>query len=198
MSQAQKAVRTHAAPRLCKRPDRLTRTVDLFVAGKVDEKATQLHAIASLKVLLDATKPQNGAAAMANHAGGSAGGSTSTAQIDMGGSSRGQQETELAGAADQPNGVIGQEEGADPVSNPPFPLLSLVFIYIFLYFVTLLCLFSCILFRWPLFVPNCGCCGFCFFLYRVGCRGSAADRGLGDFYILAAFLVCQLLLGAAI
>ena len=26
--------------------------------GKVDEKATQLHAIASLKVLLDATKPQ--------------------------------------------------------------------------------------------------------------------------------------------
>jgi len=29
-------------------------------AGKVDEKATQLHAIASLKVLLDATKPQEG------------------------------------------------------------------------------------------------------------------------------------------
>ena len=29
-------------------------------AGKVDEKATQLHAIASLKVLLDATKPQDG------------------------------------------------------------------------------------------------------------------------------------------
>ncbi|CAL4075520.1 unnamed protein product, partial [Meganyctiphanes norvegica] len=31
-----------------------------FANGKVDEKATQLHAIASLKVLLDATKPQNG------------------------------------------------------------------------------------------------------------------------------------------
>ncbi|XP_011268835.1 sodium/potassium/calcium exchanger Nckx30C isoform X1 [Camponotus floridanus] len=31
-------------------------------AGKVDEKATQLHAIASLKVLLDATRPHNGAA----------------------------------------------------------------------------------------------------------------------------------------
>ncbi|XP_034935290.1 sodium/potassium/calcium exchanger Nckx30C isoform X2 [Chelonus insularis] len=31
--------------------------------GKVDDKATQLHAIASLKVLLDATRPQNGAAA---------------------------------------------------------------------------------------------------------------------------------------
>jgi len=28
----------------------------------VDEKATQLHAIASLKVLLDATRPHNGAA----------------------------------------------------------------------------------------------------------------------------------------
>ncbi|KAK4884587.1 hypothetical protein RN001_000858 [Aquatica leii] len=38
-------------------------------AGKVDEKATQLHAIASLKVLLDATKPHNGAAtsSAANH-----------------------------------------------------------------------------------------------------------------------------------
>ncbi|XP_043256938.1 sodium/potassium/calcium exchanger Nckx30C isoform X3 [Colletes gigas] len=31
-------------------------------AGKVDEKATQLHAIASLKALLDATRPHNGAA----------------------------------------------------------------------------------------------------------------------------------------
>lgn len=35
----------------------------------MDEKATQLHAIASLKVLLDATKPQRGAAtsSAANH-----------------------------------------------------------------------------------------------------------------------------------
>lgn len=35
----------------------------------MDEKATQLHAIASLKVLLDATKPHNGAASTsaANH-----------------------------------------------------------------------------------------------------------------------------------
>lgn len=35
----------------------------------MDEKATQLHAIASLKVLLDATKPQRGAATStaANH-----------------------------------------------------------------------------------------------------------------------------------
>lgn len=33
---------------------------DYSFTGKVDEKATQLHAIASLKVLLDATKPQDG------------------------------------------------------------------------------------------------------------------------------------------
>ena len=37
--------------------------------GKVDEKATQLHAIASLKVLLDATKPQDGANGTATGAG---------------------------------------------------------------------------------------------------------------------------------
>jgi sodium/potassium/calcium exchanger 2 len=42
---------------------------DESVPGKVDEKATQLHAIASLKVLLDATKPQRGGAtsSAANH-----------------------------------------------------------------------------------------------------------------------------------
>ncbi|XP_015604518.1 sodium/potassium/calcium exchanger Nckx30C isoform X3 [Cephus cinctus] len=37
-------------------------TIDPLHDGKVDEKATQLHAIASLKVLLDATNPHNGAA----------------------------------------------------------------------------------------------------------------------------------------
>ncbi|XP_054279120.1 sodium/potassium/calcium exchanger Nckx30C-like [Macrosteles quadrilineatus] len=44
-------------------------TIDPLHDGKVDEKATQLHAIASLKVLLDATKPHNGAASTsaANH-----------------------------------------------------------------------------------------------------------------------------------
>ncbi|RZF41460.1 hypothetical protein LSTR_LSTR000174 [Laodelphax striatellus] len=44
-------------------------TIDPLHDGKVDEKATQLHAIASLKVLLDATKPHNGAASSsaANH-----------------------------------------------------------------------------------------------------------------------------------
>jgi hypothetical protein len=180
-----------ATPRLCKRQDRLTRTVDLFVAGKVDEKATQLHAIASLKVLLEATKPQNGAAAMANHAGGSAGGSTSTAQIDMGGSSsRGQQETELAGAADQPNGVIGQEEGADPVSRPPAAHLGFsISLYISCYFFSLLCLFSCIiLFRWPLFVPNnCGCCGFWFLFYIELAAGAASLTGAS-----VTFLACSL------
>ncbi|XP_055387895.1 sodium/potassium/calcium exchanger Nckx30C [Condylostylus longicornis] len=44
-------------------------TIDPLHDGKVDEKATQLHAIASLKVLLDATKPQRGEAttSAANH-----------------------------------------------------------------------------------------------------------------------------------
>ncbi|CAH1392595.1 unnamed protein product [Nezara viridula] len=37
-------------------------TVITSISGKVDEKATQLHAIASLKVLLDATAPHKGAA----------------------------------------------------------------------------------------------------------------------------------------
>lgn len=36
-------------------------TLIFSISGKVDEKATQLHAIASLKVLLDATKPQDNA-----------------------------------------------------------------------------------------------------------------------------------------
>ncbi|XP_073993982.1 solute carrier family 24 member Nckx30C isoform X2 [Rhodnius prolixus] len=42
---------------------------DLHLKGKVDEKATQLHAIASLKVLLDATAPHKGGAtaSSANH-----------------------------------------------------------------------------------------------------------------------------------
>ncbi|XP_058791647.1 sodium/potassium/calcium exchanger Nckx30C isoform X2 [Phymastichus coffea] len=37
-------------------------TIDPLHDGKIDEKATQLHAIASLKVLLDATKSNNGTA----------------------------------------------------------------------------------------------------------------------------------------
>lgn len=44
-------------------------TIDPLHDGKVDEKATQLHAIASLKVLLDATKPQDGANGTATGAG---------------------------------------------------------------------------------------------------------------------------------
>ncbi|XP_019874722.1 sodium/potassium/calcium exchanger Nckx30C isoform X2 [Aethina tumida] len=68
-------------------------TIDPLHDGKVDEKATQLHAIASLKVLLDATKPQNGAAtsSAANHVG----------------AAQAKQETMLApaGIADMPNGV---------------------------------------------------------------------------------------------
>lgn len=34
----------------------------IIFPGKIDEKATQLHAIASLKVLLDATKSRHGTA----------------------------------------------------------------------------------------------------------------------------------------
>lgn len=72
--------------------------------GKVDEKATQLHAIASLKVLLDATKPQNGAA-------------TSSAANHI------KQETALAlppssVGSDVPNGIAGTigDVGLDAVS----------------------------------------------------------------------------------
>lgn len=51
----------------------------------MDEKATQLHAIASLKVLLDATKPQNGAAtsSAANHVAAAAKQETMLAPTDM-------------------------------------------------------------------------------------------------------------------
>lgn len=71
-------------------------------AGKVDEKATQLHAIASLKVLLDATKPHNGAASSsaANH-------------VALSSQAQTSQETRLA-AAEQPNGVVG---GLEPASD---------------------------------------------------------------------------------
>ncbi|KAH1007549.1 hypothetical protein HUJ04_004769 [Dendroctonus ponderosae] len=65
------------------------------VSRKVDEKATQLHAIASLKVLLDATRPQNGAATS------SAASYVATATLDK-------QETALAPSSlssNMPNGV---------------------------------------------------------------------------------------------
>lgn len=73
----------------------------------MDEKATQLHAIASLKVILDATKPHNGAAtsSAANHV------------------NAAKQETMLAPSSipDMPNGVANAlTEGIsnlDAVSN---------------------------------------------------------------------------------
>ncbi|XP_023709807.1 sodium/potassium/calcium exchanger Nckx30C isoform X3 [Cryptotermes secundus] len=82
------------------------------VAGKVDEKATQLHAIASLKVLLDATKPHNGAAttSAANH--------VSVAQRLE---NEKNQETQLAAMQEQPNGVAsGLEDSAavDTMADP--------------------------------------------------------------------------------
>jgi hypothetical protein len=77
----------------------------------VDEKATQLHAIASLKVLLDATKPHNGAAttSAANHV-------TMAQRLE----NEKNQETQLAGMQEQPNGVAsGLEDAAaaDTVSR---------------------------------------------------------------------------------
>ncbi|XP_038109139.1 sodium/potassium/calcium exchanger Nckx30C isoform X1 [Culex quinquefasciatus] len=73
------------------------------VPGKVDEKATQLHAIASLKVLLDATKPQRGAAtsSAANHV-----------KINL-------RETTLA--SDRPNGNIDTtiDSGNELEEEPP-------------------------------------------------------------------------------
>ena len=87
----------------------LTRTLaPQCVSGKVDEKATQLHAIASLKVLLDATKPQNGAAtsSAANHV-------TVAQRLEH----EKNQETQLAGMQEQPNGVASGLEDATAVDT---------------------------------------------------------------------------------
>lgn len=74
----------------------------------MDEKATQLHAIASLKVLLDATKPQNGAAtsSAANHV-------TVAQRLEH----EKNQETQLAGMQEQPNGVASGLEDAAAVDT---------------------------------------------------------------------------------
>lgn len=74
----------------------------------MDEKATQLHAIASLKVLLDATKPQNGAAttSAANHV-------TVAQRLEH----EKNQETQLAGMQEQPNGVASGLEDATAVDT---------------------------------------------------------------------------------
>ena len=69
--------------------------VSSFSSGKVDEKATQLHAIASLKVLLDATKPQDGANGSAGGAGGGAGPGGPIADGDAHDSGRASQGTEV-------------------------------------------------------------------------------------------------------
>lgn len=53
----------------------------------MDEKATQLHAIASLKVLLDATKPQDGA--NGNATGGQGDGAMGDNAMDSGRASQG-------------------------------------------------------------------------------------------------------------
>ena len=87
----------------------LTRTsAPQCVSGKVDQKATQLHAIASLKVLLDATKPHNGAAttSAANHV-------TVAQRLEH----EKNQETQLAGMQEQPNGVASGLEDAAAVDT---------------------------------------------------------------------------------
>lgn len=95
--------------------------------GKVDEKATQLHAIASLKVLLDATRPHNGAAtSTAAHYSGTASKET-TLQLQQG--SQGTTTTTMTTAAttagtattgiqELPNGGIsaGLDTGLESVS----------------------------------------------------------------------------------
>ena len=76
----------------------------------MDEKATQLHAIASLKVLLDATKPQRGGAttSAANHV-----------KINL-------KETTLA---DRPNGNI--DTTLDSVSQTIFKIYCIFIGYVF-------------------------------------------------------------------
>lgn len=90
----------------------------ILLAGKVDEKATQLHAIASLKVLLDATKPHNGKA-------------TSSAANHI---SAIKQETMLtpSNIADMPNGVANAltDINLEAVSNKVFFLHFYVYICI--------------------------------------------------------------------
>lgn len=93
-------------------------------SGKVDEKATQLHAIASLKVLLDATRPHNGAAtSTAAHYSGASSRET-TLQLQQG--SQGTTTTTTtttttagttAGIQELPNGGIaaGLDAGLDSV-----------------------------------------------------------------------------------
>ncbi|XP_051174151.1 sodium/potassium/calcium exchanger Nckx30C isoform X3 [Leptopilina boulardi] len=102
-------------------------TIDPLHDGKVDEKATQLHAIASLKVLLDATRPHNGAAtSSAAHYSGTASKET-TLQLQQG--SQGTTTTTTttaetsAGIQELPNGGItpgidaGLESGEE--DEPP-------------------------------------------------------------------------------
>lgn len=94
------------------------------VPGKVDEKATQLHAIASLKVLLDATKPQRGGAttSAANHV-----------KINL-------KETTLA---DRPNGNI--DTTLDSVSWTLVPIWCDIYInirYLYIYTYNLYMLFQ--------------------------------------------------------
>lgn len=90
-------------------------------AGKVDEKATQLHAIASLKVLLDATKPQNGAATStsAQYSGSASKETALQLQQSSQGTTATTTTTTTAGIQELPNGGIsgGLDAGLESVSS---------------------------------------------------------------------------------
>jgi len=96
-------------------------TIDPLHDGKVDEKATQLHAIASLKVLLDATKPQDGAngTATCTGEGNNIGGGGEQAH-DSGRASQGTEEE--VGAAQAADGQVAAFEGLDEVQPEPLDM----------------------------------------------------------------------------
>jgi len=96
-------------------------TIDPMHDGKVDEKATQLHAIASLKVLLDATKPQDGV-------NGTGGGATGDLAQDSGRASQGTEEgVQSAGQTNGNQMEVPEAEGEvqPEVLDMKFPLKGL-------------------------------------------------------------------------
>ncbi|XP_046404421.1 sodium/potassium/calcium exchanger Nckx30C-like isoform X2 [Ischnura elegans] len=93
-------------------------TIDPLHDGKVDEKATQLHAIASLKVLLDATKPPANGSTMANASTVAVSSAPNhlhhmQSAVPLPSAAAASQETQLArGPREQPNGVAGSVDPA--------------------------------------------------------------------------------------
>lgn len=98
----------------------------------MDEKATQLHAIASLKVLLDATKPQRGAAtsSAANHV------KINLKETTLAGSSSGMGGTTGIGC-DRPNGNIDTTLDSVSFVNLIFIAFIIKFYNIHILYITL-------------------------------------------------------------